>query len=249
MKSAKLRILFSVICLVAAVALAAFTVYAWFTTRSEAEANLLDGTTTSGDITQFNVNTYYATTLDGHTYAKGEKTENMKDYTPRHVGATGSETAILIELEMTFSEAREYQLSAVVRHSDPYPDWNSSSHDEQSFNKFIEKNYLSNAVTFRDAALNGDGLYECDTRATLHTFYTVGEGYDGTDDDRKRVNKIDFNPMEITDISQTKTVYFVMDYSVEYISSLYTIMLQKYPDNANLSTQILFLQDITFTLG
>lgn len=242
MKSGKFRIVSSVFCLVAAVLLAAFTVYAWFTSQTTAKTSGFETETTSGDVKLFAVNAYRATSADGKTYTKGDLIEDarMEDYTPRSTGDTGSATAVILEIAISFNfddSSKTLPLSASLTHDDVYK--------TDSFDSFIEKNYLSNAITLK--SLEGDSKStEYTVGNTNYSFVTGAFVGDGVEDGKIEKKQIIDN---ITYSTDTDYLYILMDYNAEYINALYSIMLKRWPQDANLSTRIDFTPDIIFILG
>ena len=84
MKSNKFRLISSIFCLVAAIALATFAVFAWFTTNTTAKTKGFPVETTSGDIS-FTVETFEAEIdpNDSTKYIQGKDiTTKMEDYSP-----------------------------------------------------------------------------------------------------------------------------------------------------------------------
>lgn len=242
MKSGKFRIIASVCCLVAAIALAAFTVFAWFTTINTAKTNGITTETTSGDVAKFEVAAYKATSTDGKTYTKGERLEDarMEDYTPRSTGDTGSTTAVILEITFKFNysdDNKTIPLNATLNHDDVYK--------TDSFGNFIGQNYLSNAVTLKSLSGEHDST-EYTVGSKNYSFVT--EAFVGDDNDIGRIvktKKID----DITYNTADDYAYILMDYNADYINALYAIMLNKWPKEASLSTRIEFAPDIIFVLG
>lgn len=271
MKAGKAKIITSVVCLVAAVAFAAVAVYAWFTTNTKARTNGFEATTTSGDISDFTVTAYQAvykeTKIDETDktkitteFTQGEEIEDrqMAPYTPRLSGAISSDTAIILKIETTFNantSGEDLPLSAFLNHTDPYPD-SSLSNDyiaeskdkEAYFNNFITNNYLSTVIKIKPLKLDGD-IYSTDNKVNEYSFveYVV----DDNSDNIKIETNTNLDNISYPDSggNLTDTKYFLLDYDTDYVTKLYTFMLRRFPQNANLSTKILFTPDIYFKLG
>lgn len=244
MKSGKFRIIASVCCLVAAIALAAFTVFAWFTTVNTAKTNGIETQTTSGDVVTFSVLAYQASSTDGtdYTLLDEEVDTDMKDYTPRTADFSGSDTAMILAINIKFNENHSqntYNLSAQLNHTNTYP-------APETFESFTDENYLSNAITFRSVVPKGNeaNTYTLSTEDTnIYSFVK-----DVTINDKSVVFLKENNIANIEYEENAQTVYFVMDYNADYISALYTYMIGKYTE-ATINTEIKFKHDIIFKLG
>lgn len=243
MKSGKIKIISSVICLVAALSFAIFAVYAWFVTNTNVDANGIQGVTTSGDITKFEITCYKAETSDGITYKKGETIEpdaSMANYSPRPAGDNASDTAVILKIYIGFNKNHSsdlYMLSAQLNHTDPYP---------EDFEAFSGANYLSNAVTFKSIITQNGSDFELDkSDSKIYTFVedvVIGEENTVVSLKKNDIAEIQYSTNELTK-------YLVMDYEPTYINALYSIMIQQYPNDATLSTPIDFISDIYFRLG
>ena len=255
MKHGKVKILFSLMCLIAALALAVFTVYAWFFNVENVKTNGIDAVITTGDVIDFEITYYYTTSEDSQTYTRGKKIEPsswpeettesdkrfkiMKDYSPRAVTDHSTDTAVLIDIKITFSSTADgsYPLKANVPHSDVY--------NINDFTEFTEQNYLSNVVYIQRVTGSGNTY-----SLTGNQMSFVKDTFDGDDDGKKIESSIQLYTHTVG--AKTAQLYFIMDYKPEQIMALYTIMLTAKHDSfkaATLTTKIRFLEDITFEIG
>ena len=261
MKSGKLKIAFSSLCLVAALALAIFTVYAWFVENDKTKTNGIDTDITSGDVRNFEIDYYFATSEDGKAFTIGKKIDPklankmMEDFTPPIANET--HTAMLLDFKLKFSKSGEYNLKAKTTHSGAYNDVNSNGIID--FDEYIQNNYLSNVVYFRHISESNIQPYvkfTVDSNATKYNFITNAEGeivyFNGENDDAKKNTSVDlpsYTVAEGTADGREHHIYYVMDYMTLQIDSMYSIMLQRYPEKANLSTKIQFKQDIIIEIA
>ncbi|MCH5163800.1 MAG: hypothetical protein J1F36_02155 [Clostridiales bacterium] len=169
MKYGKKQIIFSSACLVAAIALAIFTVYAWFTTNEKVRSDGINASIVSGDVLSFDV-TYYNLTyhapskdenkelyykvedkVDRYKFDKDDDEEEeseapiMPDYRP-DFGLYNETTAVLMDIQITFAKTGNFYLKLNTTSNEVY---NSSS-----FKKYIEDNNLSNVVYFQEVLVD-----------------------------------------------------------------------------------------------
>ena len=263
MKKPGVKIAFSVACLAAALALAVFTVFAWFTTNRRADTDGITSQTTSGDV-DLKVTCYQMKSIENivendiitglkYTWEKeltvNEQTNGepkMVPYTPRVNNNISVSTAVVLEIVVTFNTSGKYQLNASSTIAN-----NAAFVVDGTFNKDdnIWYNYLSNAVVIFELGENTKQVKEISTNVLSPTLYSF---YD------KEIT--DFTESKISTIPLKKDIevtapenhyhyyYFVMDYSVEPINQLYTYLTKSNVD-ANLHTNISFSDDIYFTVG
>lgn len=257
MKHGKVKILFSIMCLIAALALAVFTVYAWFVTFEFVKTNGIDAVIITPDVIDFKITYYYAESEDGKEFKIGDKIPfttwpddnqsvavlKMKEYEPRAVAVHNTDTAVLIAMEITFSSAADgvYPLKANVHHDDVYK--------IDNFNNFTKANYLSNVVQIHKAEPKNGEIY---TIAADNWQSFIKETYNGENNDNGK--RKDFIQLETCEISGAAVVYlnFIMDYMPEQIMALYNIMINAEDPSfvgAMLDTNIRFLHDIVFEIG
>lgn len=257
-KLGKAKILISVLCLAAALTLAVFTVYAWFVQFTQVKANGVDSVITSGDVLTFAIDYYYTSSEDGEEYDIGDKIEpdtkdgdklKMHKYEPSLSTSGATETAVLVDLKLTFSKTGTFNLTAKTS--------STAAYDDSTFDNFIENNYLSNIIYLR----------KIDTITPYQTF-TISSGdeypdqlkfvtgnFDGKDDNDKKKPSIElpeYTTTPLTFDSDGKQIeqhiYYLIDYMPQQINSIYTLLLQKF-DEATLTTGIFFQHDIFFEIG
>ncbi len=262
MKKGKARLIFSIVCLVLAAIFAVFVCYAWFVQNLRADTDGVEAVTTSGDVKQFTVVPYLATTADGKTYnvETDEVLKEMGDFMPR-TGISGSTTAVLLKMQYEVTVSGTFDLDVRVNHSDPYRN-DSESFDEK---ENIWDNYLSNVIFFQEATKTSadtsvTGDYTLQFTQSENTSVPVGrmtffEGgfYTGDygEDTKLKSSVISMDEFEVASnqVDTLITRYFIMDYIDDNVMTFYSIILDMFNGKANLSTRIEFNQDIYFTLG
>lgn len=277
MKSGKAKILISVLCLAAALSLAAFTVYAWFVDFAKVDANGVDSVITSGDVLSFEIDYYYTSSTNGKDFDIGKKINdsnaqkgtiwNMPQYTPSLGNSGATTTGVLLDMKITFAKAADYKLTAKAMNG-KYP-YNAEAKDgkdfRDDFDEYIGKNYLSNVIFLRNARLaagtnaesdlNG-GKLNVDNSGIQYNFITHDDNnvyFDGKNDEEKKNSSVDLTTIYLSDkvINEYAKlhVYYLMDYMPQQVNSMYTVMLHLFPYHARLDTTINFLRDIIFEIG
>lgn len=257
MKYGKAKITFSIICLAAALTFAVFTVYAWFATVIRVTTGGIDAVIVSGDVISFDITYYYTSSEDGTNFQIGneiKKNSNgqwaMNEYTPRLDDNNASSTAVLIDIKLTFSNEDDFKLTAKATHgNEPYK-------NEWTYNDYISKNYLSNVIFMQKIDSVSGNTFSVSNTATHYNFITdfdeeigyFNNYFDGDNDSAKKNAFIDLLTFNVSDIEKEYDFYYLIDYIPQQVSSMYAIMLQRY-DDATLTTQIEFLQDIFFEIG
>lgn len=225
MKSNKFRLISSIFCLVAAIALATFAVFAWFTTNTTAKTKGFPVETTSGDIS-FTVETFEAEIdpNDSTKYIQGKDiTTKMEDYSP----SSTNSTAVILVFDIKISEqAKDKTFKLTASNKSDKVIWynNDDSADANS--------YISNAVYFR----------ELDEAGNEYTFVKGSEPF-------TFFGQTENSRLTFKDSLKTQKYYFLMDYSPENINALYSELLAQFPSRATLNTEIQFDSDITFYAG
>lgn len=260
MKLGKAKLIFSIVSLVAAFALAAFTAYAWFLSFTDVSTSGIDSLITSGDVLSFDIDYYYTESEDGTHFTIGDKVlpdnqdegrRNMPDHKPSLESNGSTQTAVLLDMRLTFSKSGEFVMDAKTRSTDVYA---------SVFLNYISKNYLSNVVYIRD--LDKDDVnfqskeFTVSMNAKEHDFITRDGGtsyFDGDRDDLKKnpsFQLITYTVAEdATGAANEHHIYFLIDYMSQQINSMYSIMLRLFPKDADLNTRIKFLNDIFFVIG
>ena len=258
MKPGRSKLIFSAFSLAVALALAVFTVYAWFIKFENVAATGIKTSITSNDVIDFTIDYYYTThdSENATSYQIGSKIDlkdnkrAMRPYSPLLEDLAES-TAVLLVLTITFSRAGDYVLTAKATHG-------NEAYSETDFNKYTGNNYLSNVVYWRkleDEAVNWtDKTLSVDEGLTEFNF--ISKYFDGINDKGKKSGSVQLLPTYAvasgaTGKTQTHQIYFLMDYMPQQISSLYFIMLELFPkaEGLSLNTQITFEQDIIFEVG
>ena len=272
MKSGKRKLIFSTSCLIAAFALAVFTVYAWFVQFENVATGGIYSKITSADVISFEIDFYKTTLKDGAYTVEGKidksKTDSLKwmpEYEPSFGVGSSKTTAVLADMKLRVSKTGPYTLKATT-HSPVYV-VEHSANPLDDLRRF-EENYLSNVISMwrvKEVQLKTvetneeikqvpDKFSETDI-AEEYNFITAKDAggktfrnyFDGENDAYKKSNQVVLYPCEV-DEDETGHYYYLIDYMPEQISALYAIMLQNFPA-ASLSEEIKFNQDIIFEIG
>lgn len=245
MNRSKLRLIMSVISLIAACALAIATVYAWFYTNETAKTDGIETQTTTGDVVYFNITAFYAESVDGKTFkyvpatdesnAAGDPSSQAADssgdfqmhpYRPRVGDSTGTTTAIILKMQFQISVDGDFELRACLNSDDVFA---------PNFGGFTEKNHLSNAVYLQELATPDDEKTDShleinDTDYTVvddtqQTFLqvknfsdTLSENIKNYNDNKLKNTKLDlktYTNLKANDISNDKD-YYVRYYIMDY---------------------------------
>ena len=259
MKLGKKKLVFSTLCLIAALSLAVFTVYAWLIQFKNVATTGIKTQLASGDVISCDISYYYTTSKDGTSYTlaeqeitpEGSEQMTMNDFVPV---LTGDEepTAVLMHLRVKFARPGNYYLLAKATHTDVYGD---------TFQNFIKANYLSNVVYFQRIAKENINLenrtFSIDEEETQYSFIMDKDGanqyFDSEDDASKKNSSVKLLSYPVaegkTGENEEHDIYYLLDYMPQQISSMYTVMLELFPKEADWNTLIHFKQDLIFEIG
>ena len=262
MKFGKAKILFSIFCLVAAMSLAAFAVYAWFFSITTVSTGYFDASIRSGDVLSFKITYYSTTTKDGLNFTIGEALESEENE-PKVMPSYGEinpdgtyYTAVLIDMELEFAKTGTFDMTARTHRphqadADPYG---------SAFDDFTTDNILSNVVYMRRVENNNIDFtaktFKVAEDATQYSFITNSEGkaqyFNGDGDGAKKNTFSKLPALEIDEddiANQPLHIYYVIDYMDSQINALYSIMLKNFQDRSDILTaSIHFKQDIYFEI-
>lgn len=271
MKLGKTKIIFSVFCLIAALVLAVFTVYAWFVIPEDVRAGGIDSNVTTGDVIKFDVTVYYLdnklsndgkNTLEGYNKAiylgnSGNVSTALTQYIVddgedgvletdedfmRPYGALGGKFATAVLIEIDL----EIRLNA--NYYRIYASNTSETIDvtEPSGNDNIFTSSLSNVVAFNKA--EGSDFNADKHSGLFKKTATIGSFYDSKDNKILSMvlqNNIHPSVQKGETQNYNEKLYFIMDYIDEAFPRLSSKMLEA---GGTLDSRLSFIGDITIGL-
>ncbi len=264
MKTNRARLIISIVCLVLALAIAGGAVYAWFVSHLTAKTNGFETQVTSGDV-ELTITLYHATSENGTDFKEGNEiilgssdtAGKMDKYTPRTGNISGTTTAILIQLEVTYLSDGDYTISAHPQSKTALNADECTCADvaeaDKPFHLFTEHNLLSNVVYFQQVTPKSSGADNKDfslaEKSDEQKFVAFNDQTDYGNIEKDTVTLITENGVVA---EKQVTYYFIFDYLPDNINNLYSYMLSQNGggfDKATLNTTLDFNQDITLTIG
>ncbi len=231
--------------------LLACSLYAWFVMNTTVRTGIIEGNVSNPNVSSIDIKYYYLNTLDPI-----DSTSNFNRY---EIDVTRGENGLMPEGEMMsqFNNPQtdnktsllmciSYRVSVSGNYSlELLADgiyYRDLEEPDKSMVQSYTNNYLSNSLAFylNPVLVSSDSkdYYQVSTKTNFVNLET-----------RTKTNKLilDTGYKEANDNTNQETYvyYAIIDYDVELVNDLYTVMLQNCAGETDLSTIVLFKSDLT----